>query len=163
MSEINRLLDQLQRAFEGDAWSGPNLLATLAGITAEQAAARPLAGAHRIWELVLHLTTWLQVGRQRLLTHSLIGPSEAENWPDVPAEATEAAWQQALLRLRQAHEQLLAAVASLTDADLDRSPRPLPEYPAGTPGSYYVLLHGLVQHNQYHTGQIALLRKALSA
>lgn len=163
MSEINRLLDQLQRAFDGDAWSGPNLQATLAGVTAAQAASHPVPQAHSIWELVLHLTTWLNVVRERLHTHTLIGPSDAENWPTVPALPTTAAWQQAQEQLRHAHAQLVEAVSYLTDADLARSPEPLAEYPAGTPGSYYVLLHGLVQHNQYHTGQIALLRKAFGA
>jgi len=29
----------------------------------------------------------------------------------------------------------------------------------GTGSTYYVMLHGAVQHNLYHAGQIALLRK----
>jgi hypothetical protein len=29
----------------------------------------------------------------------------------------------------------------------------------GTGTTYYVMLHGAVQHNLYHAGQIALLRK----
>ena len=162
MSEINRLLDQLHRAFNGDAWSGPNLQVTLAGLPAAQAAAHPLPGAHSIWEIVLHLSTWLRVVRQRLATHTLIGPTEAENWPPLPAHPDEAAWQRALAELQAGHMELLAAVQELSDDELAQSPTPLAEYAAGTPGSYYVLLHGVVQHNQYHTGQIALLRKAFA-
>ncbi|WP_354582106.1 DinB family protein [Hymenobacter sp. UYP22] len=162
MSEINRLLDQLHRAFDGDAWSGPNLQSTLAGLSAAQAAAHPLAGAHSIWEIVLHLTTWLRVVRQRLATHTLIGPTDAENWPSLPTVPHDAAWQQALADLQAAHTELLAAVQALTDENLLQLPTPSADYPAGTPGSYYVLLHGVVQHNQYHTGQLALLRKAVA-
>ena len=162
MQEINRVLDQFRRADDGGAWSGASVQATLAGLTATQAAAHPLAGAHSIWEIVLHLHTWLEIVRRRLETNMLLGPTDDENWPPVPAEPTEAAWQHAQQQLRQAHEQLLAAVAGLHDADLDRLPEPLAGYPASTPGSTYVLLHGLVQHNQYHTGQIALLRKAFA-
>ncbi|TGD81330.1 DinB family protein [Hymenobacter wooponensis] len=162
MKEINRLLDQLRRAYDGDAWSGPSLQATLAGLTVAQAVAHPLAGAHSIWEIVLHLYTWLETVRRRLETNTLLGPTDEENWPLVPAEPTEAAWQHAQQQLRQAHERLLDAISGMHDADLDLFLAPLPEYSAGTPGSYYVLLHGLVQHNQYHTGQIALLRKAFA-
>ena len=53
MSEIKRINDQLKRAFEGTAWHGPSVSEVLAGVTAEQAAAHPIAGAHSIWEIVL--------------------------------------------------------------------------------------------------------------
>jgi hypothetical protein len=40
MSEIQRIIDQLQRAFDGDAWSGPSLEATLQNLSAAQAATK---------------------------------------------------------------------------------------------------------------------------
>src|SRR5713226_2034192 len=66
MSEIKRIGDQLKRAFEGKAWHGPSVSEVLAGVTAEQAAAHPLAGAHSIWEITLHIATWERVGRRRI-------------------------------------------------------------------------------------------------
>jgi len=162
MTEIERLLDQFHRAYNGDSWAGPSLTDTLHGITAAQAAAHPLEGAHSIWEILLHLDTWIRTVYRRVEANKLIGPTNAENWPSLPEVADEAAWQQAQARLGQAHEQLLTRLSHLRDADLSREPEPVPDYPAGTPGSYYVLLHGLVQHHLYHTGQIALLRKAFS-
>jgi hypothetical protein len=54
-AELNRLNAQLGKALEGDAWHGPSVIETLEGVTVEQAAAHPIAGAHSIWELVLHL------------------------------------------------------------------------------------------------------------
>ena len=33
--------------------------------------------------------------------------------------------------------------------------------PLGTGVSYYELLHGIVQHDAYHAGQIAILKKVL--
>ena len=35
------------------------------------------------------------------------------------------------------------------------------ELPPGLPDSRYILLHGVVQHDLYHAGQIAVLKKAL--
>ncbi|GGE97391.1 DinB family protein [Hymenobacter cavernae] len=162
MTEIERLLDQFRRAYNGDSWAGPSLVDTLQGVTAAQAAAHPLPGAHSIWEIVLHLTTWVEIVQQRLEEDKLIGPTDAQNWPGLPVVTDEAAWQQAQANLGWAHEQLLSKVASLRDEDLGRHLQPLDDYPASTPGPYYVLLHGLVQHNLYHTGQIALLRKAFA-
>ncbi|PYS87293.1 MAG: DinB family protein, partial [Acidobacteria bacterium] len=66
MTEIERILDQLKRAYEGNAWHGPSVREVLAGITAEQAHARPLPNAHSIWELVHHIAVWENVGRRRL-------------------------------------------------------------------------------------------------
>ena len=57
MNEIERIVDQLRRAFEGNAWSGPSVLEVLAGVAPEQAAAKPVPGAHSIWENVLHIGT----------------------------------------------------------------------------------------------------------
>jgi hypothetical protein len=53
--ELRWLEQQLRTAFEGAAWHGPAVLELLAGVTQEQAFARPIPGAHAIWELVLHL------------------------------------------------------------------------------------------------------------
>lgn len=54
-TDLQRLEEQLERALEGEAWHGPSVLEILEGVTAAQAAAHPIAGAHSIWELVLHL------------------------------------------------------------------------------------------------------------
>ena len=54
-TELRRLEEQLERTLEGGAWHGPSVLEVLEGVTAAQAAAHPIAGAHSIWELVLHL------------------------------------------------------------------------------------------------------------
>ena len=56
MKESERIAEQLRRAWEGEAWHGPPLKEILAGVTAQQAAARPVGGAHAIWEIVLHIT-----------------------------------------------------------------------------------------------------------
>src|SRR5437879_1774677 len=58
MTEVERILDQLKRAYEGNAWHGPSVREALEGITAEQATKRPLANAHSIWELAHHIAVW---------------------------------------------------------------------------------------------------------
>ncbi|MCB2407116.1 DinB family protein [Hymenobacter lucidus] len=160
MTELHRIQDQLTRAFNGEAWSGPSLLATLEPVAAGQAAARPLPQAHSIWEIVLHLTTWTNVVRQRVATRQSQPVPDTVDWPAQPAAPDEAQWQQALAQLRAAHELLLTDVAALNDDALEE---PIGEEAGSEPGranTVYVLLHGLAQHNLYHAGQIALLRKA---
>ena len=82
MSEIQRIVDQLEREHTGDPWHGSPLHAILDGVTAAQAAARPLPAAHSIWELVLHMTGWKSEVRRRLSGAPAAEP-DGGDWPEV--------------------------------------------------------------------------------
>lgn len=150
--EIRRLEDQLRRAFEGEAWHGPALLELLAGVTAEDAAARPIPNAHTIWELVLHIAgTYGLVNRRLRGNHEPLTPEQ--DFPPQPANPTAQEWLVTLNGLRSAHQDLRRAVAQFDAARLDQPLGPEPPYPA------WVQFIGITQHDLYHAGQIALLRK----
>lgn len=157
MSEIARLADQLQRAFYRDAWCGPSLLETLEGVTAERAAERPLAGAHNIWEIVLHLSGWKRVVHRRLEGQPVRLPKEGD-WPQV-TDTGEQSWQDTLAKLKKRHDALLNAVRGLDDARLEDMLLTESSREAGGGVSCYVTLHGIAQHDLYHGGQISLLKK----
>jgi len=150
-SEVARIADQLRRSFEGGAWHGPALLEILEGVSARQAAARPIAAAHSIWEIVLHLWAWTGVEIARL-AGKIVEEPEAGDWPAVQ-DTSEAAWRETLRRLEAAHRELLAAVEQLPESRLE-------EMAPGRDHTIYVMLHGQVQHTLYHAGQIAVLKKA---
>ena len=154
MTEIERIQDQLKRAFEGNAWHGPSVREVLADITALQAHARPLQNAHSIWELVRHIAVWEEVGRRRLSgDRAQIKISSAEDWP-APEDTSEAAWEQAKEALNRGHQALVEAIARTPESRLDE---PILEGMS----TVYVTLHGIIQHDLYHAGQIAMLKKAL--
>ncbi len=154
MTEIERILDQLKRAFEGNAWHGPSMREALAGVTAAQAHARPLANVHSIWELVHHIAVWESVGRRRLEgDRAPIDISSPEDWPP-PDNQSEAAWEQAKAALDRGHQVLVEAIARVPESRLDE---PIFEGMS----TVYVTLHGVIQHDIYHAGQIAMLKKAL--
>ena len=150
MGEMERIEDQLKRSFQGEAWHGPSVLEALEKVPAEKATARPLARAHTIGEIVLHM-----IATYRLVLRRLKGDatplSPAEDWPSVD-DLSEQAWQSTLTRLKRSHSELLQALSLASDTQLDEAI--LPGY-----SSRYVTLHGLVQHNLYHAGQIVLLKK----
>ena len=119
MPEIERILDQLNRAYEGNAWHGPSVREALAGVTAEHARARPLANAHSIWELVHHIAVWESVGRRRLAgDRAAIEISSPEDWPPAD-EQSEAAWEQAKAALDRGHQALVEAIANVSESRLD--------------------------------------------
>jgi uncharacterized damage-inducible protein DinB len=157
MSQVQRILDQLQRAHEGGAWHGPSLRELLDGVTAAQAAAHPVDGAHSIWELVNHIAVWEDGARRRLEGENFqIALGNAQDWPPVPRprDASEQAWKAAQAHLHQVHLRLRESVARLNDARLD-------ELSASKRYTIYGEIHGAMQHTIYHAGQIALLKKAL--
>jgi uncharacterized damage-inducible protein DinB len=152
MNQIEFIGDQLRSAYAGKAWHGPSLQELLAGVTAQQALARPIAGAHSIWELAMHIGVWMSAARRRLAGDpAKLTPQE--DWPLIDG-GSPAAWQQTLAALEQELTQLKSAICSLSESSLENQ----------TPEKNYslaFLLHGVVQHNLYHAGQIALLKKAL--
>jgi uncharacterized damage-inducible protein DinB len=153
MAEATRIADQLRRAFDGGAWHGDSLFEILADVTAAQAAARPITRAHTIWELVLHIAAWDGVVLKRL-SGTAVELSDAENFPPV-MDTSELAWRNALSQLRRVHEELVAAAAAFPDSRLDATVpgKQLAHY------TFYYMLHGVAQHELYHAGQIALLKK----
>jgi len=152
MSETARLAEQIRRAFDGEAWHGDSVLEILEGVDANAAAAKPIANAHSIWELLMHIAAWDDAVRRRMFSAQLITLTDEENFPAVK-EASAAAWEQAVQQAVHAHRQLVKAVEELPDARLTER----------VPGKDYdirMMLNGIVQHELYHAGQIALLRKA---
>jgi uncharacterized damage-inducible protein DinB len=157
-SEISRIVDELAREHDGDPWHGSPVLHILEGIGATQAAARPIEDAHSIWELVLHITAWKNEVRRRLSGAPAAMPEEGD-WPRI-GEPSEARWRDARVRLQKAHAELTAAVRRIPEERLYEPTNDPRDRSLGAGVSYYVLLHGIVQHDVYHTGQIAILKKA---
>jgi uncharacterized damage-inducible protein DinB len=156
-NEIDRIVDELQREHEGDPWHGSPLRDLLDGVSADVASARPLREAHSVWEIVLHMTAWKNEVRRRLSGAPAQTPEEGD-WPEVPSPTPEA-WQAARERLEQAHAALVDAVRRLPESRLFEPTNDPREKETGAGVSYYVLLHGIVQHDVYHSGQIAIVRK----
>ncbi|MBV8203221.1 MAG: DinB family protein [Acidobacteria bacterium] len=161
MNDVAFLGSQLLQGYADDPWHGPSTVALLAGLTAEEAAARPVAGAHSIWELVLHMTAWQNEVRKRLGGKPATFPSEGD-WR-LPAEISGAAWDAAQKDLGDSLAALLADLGSQAGADLEETVGSLSsrDPKVVTRVTRAVVLSGLLQHNAYHSGQIALLRKGL--
>ncbi len=158
--EIDLLLRLLDESYDKKAWQGPNLRGALRGVTAAQAAWRPAAGRHNVWELAVHAAYW-KYATWRMLTGEKRGAfgEKGSNWFARPgaggaAGAAEKAWRADLARLDAHHRKLRTAIAELHvgAARLTAKPR----------GSRYTvanLIYGIASHDVYHTGQIQILKR----
>jgi uncharacterized damage-inducible protein DinB len=153
------LAEQVLLAYGGPAWHGAALAENLAGLTAAEAAAHPLAGAHSVWEIVLHLSGWTSEV-QRRLEGGAPGLPEEGDWPEV-SDPSARAWPLAVDRLAAAHDALAAAIRRFPDARWREWVGEVPDAPLGTGVTYAAMISGLIQHDGYHGGQIGLLRRAL--
>jgi hypothetical protein len=140
----------LDEGYEKKTWHGPNLKQAIKGVTAKQAAWRPGAGRHNIWEVALHAAYWKYALRRRIDggkrgSFALKGSNFFAR-PE-KGKLSEAAWRKDKELLEQEHRALRAAVSKVLETP--RAKKLLPS------------LYGVAFHDIYHAGQIRLLRRLM--
>jgi uncharacterized damage-inducible protein DinB len=146
------LARQLDQVVTGPTWHGSPLTELLGDVSAVEARAHPIPGAHSIVELVIHLTAWCEIAGRRLAGETG-DATDAQDWPRADA-STEERWRSAVRGLGARYADIARATGSLSESELNAML-------AGRTHTAADMLHGLVAHAAYHGGQIALLKKAL--
>ena len=150
-SEIQNLVTLLKQTFEKGAWHGPALMETLNGVNETQAFKR-LPGTHNIIELVAHMAAWKMYTIKKLRGDTSYKVTDELNFPKL------ANWDEALRLLRESQNLLLSAVETFPSEKLQE------EIPGSTDHlTFYSMIHGIIQHDLYHAGQIFLIKKAMLA
>jgi uncharacterized damage-inducible protein DinB len=113
---------------------------------------------HSIADLVFHMNYWMAYELRRIRGEKPKYPDHnAESFPSKPEDWND---------LKQEFSRLLSEFAALAEsprADLDRQIEPSHEGDKKVAGTLEAVLWQMVAHNSYHTGQIAMLRRALNA
>jgi hypothetical protein len=151
--DLTPLLSILDQAYNHRSWHGTNLRGSIRGLSVKQAAWRPAAGRHNIWELVVHAAYWKYAARRRLSGGTRQSfPLKGSNWFARPIETSERAWRSDIVLLDDMHRSLRAAIANLPPATLHR------RNGAGK-DTNFSLIAGVAAHDLYHAGQIQLLKR----
>jgi hypothetical protein len=147
------LLSILDQAYDRRSWHGTNLRGSIRGLSPAQAAWRPAAGRHNIWELVVHAAYWKYTVWRRLSEQPRGSfPLEGSNWFARPKDGTDREWRSDVALLKAMHTRLRDAVAALPDKALARKP-------AGSTITNRDIIAGIAAHDLYHAGQIQLLKR----
>ena len=159
MSQAKRIAELYRSIYEGDkngeAWHGIALKPLLKDVSAEQASRVPKSGVHSILQLVLHIAYWEEVVLRRFKGEVVDAPlNTPEDWPS-NRKPTDAEWQAVLTRLDKSHAALRRAIESSSD---DKLKQRVPK----RDHDHYTLLHGIIDHCVYHSGQIAAVKKMLA-
>ena len=152
MTEPQRIAQMAESVFRDGGWIEVSLRDLFHSLTATAAAAHPVPNAHSAWEIALHLAAWHEAVRRRIGGEA-VALSDAEDWP-TPAKATAKNWQAALNNLEQTYAEMVQAIRGMRPEQLD-------EVVPGRTVTYYPILHGVIHHALYHSGQVMMLRKAL--
>ena len=153
--EIHFLLQLVDEAYEKRAWQGTNLRGSIRGLTAQEAAWRPVPERHNIWEIIVHAAYWKYIVRRRLLGEKKGSfPLKGSNWIKRPIVMSENAWREDIHLLDEIHHSLCQAIAQLKPSDLSKQP-------AGSKFTNASIISGIACHDVYHTGQIQLLKRLM--
>lgn len=144
---LTQLVDLFRRTFDGTPWHGPAVMEVLRSLKIEQTDLR-VGDSHSIGELVAHIVAWREFAIKKLEGDAAYGVSEEANFPMMTAEK----WPAMLERLEASQQRILELLEVMPAEKLD-------EITPGKAHALYILLHGVVQHDLYHLGQIVLMKQ----
>lgn len=146
--ELSRIIKMLQNTYNGAAWHGASIMEIINNIDAELAF-RPTKKIHRISELVQHITAWRIFAIKRLEGDKVYEVSQNDNWKTFQHQDSST-WESIKAELELSQQTLVHALSNVNDELLT-------EEVHGKAYDFYTLIHGVIQHDLYHLGEIALL------
>ncbi|MCZ4320160.1 DinB family protein [Aequorivita viscosa] len=150
MNESRRIQTLFTDLYHGHPWLDVTLQDTLGKITSEQAAQHPIKDGNSIWEIVNHIIAWRQNVLRRVQGEVLEIPEN--NYIEQIIDTSDEAWQKTLETLETTQKEWLYFLSTFNEANF------INEYPPNNL-TYYQHIHGIIQHDAYHLGQIVLLAK----
>lgn len=148
---IQKLFSDL---YNGNPWTWINLHDIISDITADKAAKNPIPNANSIWQIVQHCIGWRENVLRKLAGDAFETPDD--NYLTAPVDTSTASWQELLDRLAQSEKDWESYLANITDDFLNE-----PYAPSNGEYTVYEVIHGVLHHDNYHFGQIMMLKKLL--
>jgi uncharacterized damage-inducible protein DinB len=149
MHETHRIADSYRAVTIKGAWYGPSLAELLAEMSPELATTSPTPGAHTISALLQHLLLWNERVRNTSSDNPMPRWKAEEEWAEPPIP-----WNELLARWNQSRDLLEDKIRKFPVEDLAKQV-------SGRSYPYDMMLHGIVQHAIYHSGQIAMVLSML--
>jgi uncharacterized damage-inducible protein DinB len=136
-------------------------LACVEDLPAELAARHAEGFPHSIGQLVFHMNYWMDYELRRIRGEKPAYPEHSsESFPPAPSPADAQDWD----RLQKHFAAFLVDFTTMADSSSVEMRRQIETVHAGdqqVAGSLEAVLWQMVAHNSYHTGQIAMIRRAL--
>lgn len=152
MSESARIQKLFADWYDGIPWTEIKMTDILKDVTPEMAATHYITGANSIWQLVYHCLGWRINVLQKIQGAEFASP--ADNYLSEPSDTDAAAWEKLLADYAQNEKDWQQYLATVSNDILDSG-----YIPSKTKFTCYEVIHGLLHHDNYHFGQIVMLKK----
>lgn len=151
---IPYFLERFKDIYEGNPWFGESIEAKLQGVTNKNAFIQPHEGVHSIGELVAHMTYWrLPLVKYLSGDTAYKGSMESEdNWPSLD-RLSKKGWSKVYKEFVDTQEKIMSLLAEQDNKLLKK--KYSDKYTFGQ------LIQGIVEHDIYHLGQIAITKKLI--
>lgn len=149
-AEGMRMSSLFEDLYNQEPWLDVTIVSKLNSLTASKAAARPLDNCNTIWEIVNHMINWRENVLKRVNGEVLKTPKS--NYFKEIMDTSDRAWIKTLEALQQSQQAWMLYLETITEDDLAKVYAP-------NQMNYYKHIHGILQHDAYHLGQIVLLLK----
>lgn len=154
--QIKYMVSKLQESFEGSPWYGDSMMEKLNKIDYKIGNNHTSTFTNSVAKLVQHILNWKIFTINKILGDKKydIELNSSDDWKDINIQ-TELDWIALIDKLRETQRELENVLSIQEDSLLDNT----------VPGKTYnfrFLIEGIIQHDIYHLGQIALVAKLKS-
>jgi uncharacterized damage-inducible protein DinB len=152
--EILLIAEAMKDAYEGEPWYGKPASVLLAEVDERMVFENPYS-QHSIVELLWHMINWKEfvISRIRNIPVKRVSDFEVNDWRIINSSEKNM-WSKGIRKFHEVHNELTILVQEQRD-ELLLQTVPDRKY------TFKKLLHGIVQHDIYHFGQIAYIQKLL--
>ena len=154
-AEVESIIRSLKSTLEGQPWFGRPVYSILNEIHPALVYKKPHEKSHSLIDLLYHMITWAEFTSKRIQKDQEkdLKAFEELDWRMIDPVAHT--WLNGINEFKEIHEQIINVLGTKTDEFL-KEKVDYREY------NFRFLLNGLIQHNIYHLGQIAYLKKLLA-
>ena len=153
--EILSIIKSFENTLSGQPWFGRAVYEILGEVDEVKANIKPTGSDHSMIVLLWHMNTWagFVLGSLENKTAEEMKAIEANDWREIDPKIHT--WKKGMEQLRVTHNKIVEILSKKEDSFLS-------EIVPTRKFNYRFMLNGLIQHNIYHLGQVAFLKKMLA-
>ena len=152
--ETQYIIKSFESTLSGLPWFGRSVYEILAEADETKTNTKLNGTEHSMMELLWHMNTWAEfvLGSLENKTVDEMKSIEANDWREIDPKVHT--WKKGMEQLKATHSKIIEILDKKEDSFLS-------EIVPTRKFNYRFMLNGLIQHNIYHLGQVAYLKKML--
>jgi len=153
--ETQYIIKSFESTLSGQPWFGRGVYEILKEVDEAKANTKPNGTEHSMIELLWHMNTWAEFTLASLenKTSEEMKVIEANDWRTIDPKTHT--WKNGIEQLKATHKRIVELLNQKEDDNF------LKDIVTNRKYNFRFLLNGLVQHNIYHLGQVAYVKKML--